>query len=51
MRILVAIFEKLVPISGGGTPRISSVVKAFSARGHGVHVASSIAVAKDEAIR
>lgn len=50
MRVLVAIFEKLVPISGGGTPRTSSLVKAFVARGHEVHVASSIAVARGEAI-
>ena len=49
MRVLVVIFEKLVPISGGGTPRISSLVKAFVARGHEVHVASSIAVSKEEA--
>lgn len=50
MRVLVNIFEKLVPISGGGTPRVSSLVKAFSARGHEVHVASSIAVAKQDAV-
>jgi glycosyltransferase involved in cell wall biosynthesis len=49
LRVLVTIFEKLVPISGGGTPRISSLVKAFVARGHEVHVASSIAVSKQEA--
>lgn len=50
MRVLVSIFEKVVPISGGGTPRISSLVKAFVARGHEVHVASSIAVPKREAV-
>jgi len=50
VRVLITIFEKLVPISGGGTPRISSLVKAFVARGHEVHVASSIAVTKEEAI-
>jgi len=50
VRVLVTIFEKLVPISGGGTPRISSLVKAFVARGHEVHVASSIAVTRQEAI-
>jgi glycosyltransferase involved in cell wall biosynthesis len=50
VRILVTIFEKLVPISGGGTPRISSLVKAFVARGHDVHVAASIAIAKGKAI-
>jgi glycosyltransferase involved in cell wall biosynthesis len=50
VRVLVVIFEKLVPISGGGTPRISSLVKAFVSRGHEVHVASSIAVSKKEAV-
>jgi len=50
VRVLVNIFEKLVPISGGGTPRISSLVRAFVARGHEVHVASSIAVTRREAV-
>ncbi len=49
MRVLVTIFEKLVPISGGGTPRISNLVKALAARGHEVYVASSIAVTRREA--
>ena len=51
MRVLVAIFEKLVPISGGGTPRISNVVKAFVARGHEVFVAAPIGVSREEAKR
>lgn len=34
MRILVTIFEQLVPRSGGGTPRISSIIKALVERGH-----------------
>jgi glycosyltransferase involved in cell wall biosynthesis len=50
VRVLVTIFEKLVPISGGGTPRISSLVRAFVARGHEVHVASPIAVTRREAV-
>jgi glycosyltransferase involved in cell wall biosynthesis len=50
VRILVTIFEKLVPISGGGTPRISSLVRGFVARGHEVHVVSPIAVTRREAI-
>ncbi len=50
MRVLVTIFEKLVPISGGGTPRISNVVKAFVRRGHEVYVASSVAISREEAI-
>jgi len=50
MRVLVTIFERMVPISGGGTPRISNVIKAFVARGHEVYVASSIAVSREEAV-
>ena len=50
MKVLVSIFERLVPISGGGTPRISNLVEAFVARGHEVHVASSIALTKEEAV-
>ncbi len=50
MRVLVTVFERLVPISGGGTPRISNVVSAFATRGHEVCVASSIAVTRSEAI-
>ncbi len=51
MRVLVTIFEKLVPISGGGTPRISNVVKAFAARGHEVYVAAPMGVSREEAKR
>ncbi len=51
VRVLVTIFERLVPISGGGTPRISNLVKSFVARGHEVHVASSISVSRGDAIR
>lgn len=50
VRVLITIFEKLVPISGGGTPRISNLVEAFVARGHEVYVASSIGVRKSEAV-
>jgi hypothetical protein len=51
MRVLVTIFESLVPTSRGGTPRISNVVKAFARRGHEVYVASCIAVSVEEAKR
>ena len=44
MRVLVTIFEQLVPISGGGTPRISSVINALVRRGHEVSVAASLEV-------
>ena len=50
MKVLVAIFEELVPISGGGTPRISSVVCAFAQRGHEVYVACSTGTTREETI-
>ena len=51
MRVVVAIFEQLLPISGGGTPRTSHIVRALVQRGHSVHVAASFAVPADEARR
>ena len=51
MRVLVAIFEELVPLSGGGTPRTLNVIKAFIRRGYEVCVACSIGVTKEEALR
>ncbi len=50
MKVLVTIFEELVTLSGGGTPRISNIVKALTKKGHQVYVASSIGVRKEEAI-
>ncbi len=50
MKVLVTIFEELVPLSGGGTPRISNVIKALVEKGHQVYVASSIGVRREEAI-
>ncbi len=50
MRVLVTIFEELVPLSGGGTPRISNIIKALINKGHQVYVASSIGVKKQEAL-
>jgi len=49
MRILVSIFERLVPISGGGTPRIHNIVRSFGERGHEVYVACSVGVSAAEA--
>lgn len=43
MRVLVTIFEQLVPISGGGTPRISSIIDILVKRRHEVSVAASFA--------
>jgi len=50
LRVLVTIFEELVPVSGGGTPRISNIIKALVRREHEVYVASSIGVRKEDAI-
>jgi len=50
VRALVTIFEELVPVSGGGTPRISNIIKALVRRDHEVYVASSIGVRKEDAI-
>ena len=51
MKALVVIFEELVPISGGGTPRTFSIVRALAERGHEVHVAASFGVDKETARR
>lgn len=50
MKVLVTIFEELIPLSGGGTPRVSNIIKSFVKRGHEVYVASSIGVNKEKAI-
>ncbi|MFN2291091.1 MAG: glycosyltransferase family 4 protein [Anaerolineae bacterium] len=49
MKALVVIFEELVPISGGGTPRTFSIVRSLVERGHEVHVAASFGVSEEEA--
>jgi glycosyltransferase involved in cell wall biosynthesis len=51
MKALVVIFEELVPISGGGTPRTFSIVRSLAERGHDVYVAASFAVDPAEAMR
>ena len=51
MRVLVAIFEQLIPISGGGTPRIRSIIDVLVERGHEVSVAASFAVDVKEALQ
>ncbi|UCE29304.1 MAG: glycosyltransferase, partial [Candidatus Bathyarchaeota archaeon] len=51
MRFLVTIFEQLVPISGGGTPRISSIIDVLIKRGHEVSVAASFATDATEALQ
>lgn len=49
MKVLVAIFEELYPLSGGGSPRISNIIRAFSRQGHEVIAAGGIAGPDDEA--
>ncbi len=49
MKVLVSIFEQLVPISGGGTPRTDSIIRSFVERGHEVYVACSVDVPRSEA--
>jgi glycosyltransferase involved in cell wall biosynthesis len=51
LKALVVIFEELVPISGGGTPRTSSIVRSLVERGHEVYVAASFGVDEAEAQR
>ncbi len=49
MKALVVIFEELVPISGGGTPRTSSIVRSLAEQGHEVYVAASFGVDEEQA--
>jgi len=51
MKSVVAIFEQLVPISGGGTPRTWHIVQALVRRGHEVHVAAAYGVDRASAMR
>ena len=50
LRVLITIFEELIPLSGGGTPRVSNIIKAFVKKGHKVYVAASIGMEKSDAI-
>jgi glycosyltransferase involved in cell wall biosynthesis len=49
LKALVVIFEELVPISGGGTPRTFNIVRSLAERGHEVYVAASFGVGEAEA--
>jgi len=49
MKALVVIFEELVPISGGGTPRTFNIVRSLADRGHEVYVAASFGVDEEQA--
>lgn len=51
MHFIVAIFEQLVPISGGGTPRINSVIDILVKKGYEVSVAASFATDIEEALK
>ncbi|MDP8236390.1 MAG: glycosyltransferase family 4 protein [Candidatus Erginobacter occultus] len=50
MKVLVAIFEELYPLSGGGSPRISNIIRAFGRQGHEVIVAGGISGSDEEAM-
>ena len=49
MKALVVIFEELVPISGGGTPRTFNIVRSLAEQGHEVYVAASFGVDEEQA--
>jgi glycosyltransferase involved in cell wall biosynthesis len=51
MKALVVIFEELVPISGGGTPRTFSIVRSLAEQGHEVYVAASFGIDESKARR
>jgi glycosyltransferase involved in cell wall biosynthesis len=51
LRVLVTIFEQLIPISGGGTPRISSIINILTKKGHEVSVAASLATDVEKALK
>jgi glycosyltransferase involved in cell wall biosynthesis len=55
LKALVVIFEELVPISGGGTPRTFNIVRSLAdapaGAGHEVYVAASFGVSEAEAVR
>ena len=51
MKALIVIFEELVPISGGGTPRTFNIVRSLVERGHEVYVAASFGLPEAEAQR
>jgi glycosyltransferase involved in cell wall biosynthesis len=51
LKAVVVIFEELVPISGGGTPRTFNIVRSMAERGHEVYVAASFGVGEEEAKR
>jgi len=51
MKALVVIFEQLIPISGGGTPRTFNIVRSLAERGHEVYVAASFGVDQANALR
>jgi len=50
LKVLVSIFEELYPLSGGGSPRISNIIRAFARAGHEVIVAGGINSPDSEAL-
>ena len=51
MNAFIVIFEQLVPISGGGTPRIRSLINTLMNRGHEVSIAASFNISKNNAYK
>jgi glycosyltransferase involved in cell wall biosynthesis len=51
LKALVIIFEELIPISGGGTPRTFNIVRSLAEDGHEVYVAASFGVDEAQALR
>jgi glycosyltransferase involved in cell wall biosynthesis len=51
LKAIVVIFEELVPISGGGTPRTFSIIRSLAEQGHEVYVAASFGVDEAQAKR
>ena len=50
MDVFVVIFEQLLPISGGGTPRFRKLIDVFIERGHDVSVAAAFNIDIKEAL-
>jgi glycosyltransferase involved in cell wall biosynthesis len=51
LNVLVVIFERLLPISGGGTPRFRKMIDILVERGHNVTVAAAFNIKVEETKR
>ena len=50
LKVVVTIFEQLIPITGGGTPRIRSIIDSLIRKGHQVTVAATFATNHKETL-